>query len=200
MTAPIGGPYADWAALKRRSGIPDVNTFKDIDLQAAVASASSAINRHCGRQFGRTETASARSYRAGRSGVDIDDVWTMDDLVIDDRAYAAGQAWELEPQDGIVDGVPGWPFNRLATPWMEHPIYHSNGLSGRKVLVVAKWGWAEVPPDVTEACLLLAADSLRSGDAPFGVAGFGDYVVRVRANPKVAEKLAPYVRTPVKVA
>ena len=58
----------------------------------------------------------------------------------------------------------------------------------------------QVPAGIVQANLMLSSDDQKSGDAPFGVAGFGDYVVRIRANPKVQEKLAPYVIQPIKVA
>lgn len=192
----LGGPYATRAALKRRMSIPDANTVQDADADSALASASEAINRWCGRQFGQALEASERTYTPGPGGVDTDDFWTTDDLVIWGTAYAAGN-YSLEPANGIVDGVPGWPFNRVGAPygsflsfsWLDSPI-----------TVSARWGWAQVPESIVSACLMLAADTLKSKDAPFGVAGFGDYVVRVRANPKVAELLAPYVRYPAKVA
>jgi hypothetical protein len=39
----------------------------------------------------------------------------------------------------------------------------------------------------------------KAGDAPFGVAGFGDYAVRIRSNPMAEEKLRPYQKMPAKV-
>lgn len=199
MTA-LGGPYAERALFKARMSIPDSDTTRDSDLDDALLSASSAVNRFCGRQFGRAEEASERTFYAGRSGVDVHDFWTSDGLLINGVPWALGQAYALEPLNGVRDGVPGWPTERLATPWMAHPIYRSPSYVGAAIAVTAKWGWAEVPADVRLATLLLASSDFKGADAPFGVAGFGDYVARVRANPMAAEKLAPYVREPVKVA
>jgi hypothetical protein len=48
---------------------------------------------------------------------------------------------------------------------------------------------------------MLAEETFKLKDAPFGVAGFGDFgVVRVRENPAVARLLAPYKRYPMLVA
>ena len=193
----LGGPYADRATLKSRMGIPDSNTTQDDDLDSALSSAADTINRWCGRQFGRAEAASARSYAAGTTGVDVDDFWTLDNLSIGGSAYdVATSTYAIEPVDGVVDGVPGWPYRRISgwTSWA--------GLSGGwgifgtttgTVIVTAQWGWAAVPASVRESNLLLAADDMKAKDAPFGVANFGDYVSRVRANPRVAEKLDPYI-------
>lgn len=195
MTAPIGGPYAELAVLKRRMGVPDSDTTKDEDLADSIASASDAINRWCGRQFGRVEVASERAYYSTAAGITTDDFWTLDDLTVGGAAYTATS---YDAIGGVRDGVPGWPYTALQYAAVIHPILAGVALS--RVAVTAKWGWAAVPDGVRQACLMLAADDFKSGDAPFGVAGFGDYVVRIRANPKVAEKLAPYTREPAKVA
>lgn len=196
----LGGPYADRATLKRRMGIPDATTSKDTDIDRALSSASAAINHFTGRQFGRAEVASERVFVAGRSGVDIDDVYDLTGLTVDGAAYAT-TGYVPEPLNGMRNGVPGWPYERLASPYGAHPIYLARlGWPGTTVTVSALWGWAQVPEDIRSACLMLASDQLKSADAPFGVAGLGDYVIRVRANPKVQELLNPYVKDIVKAA
>lgn len=196
----LGGPYSTRAKLKRRMGIPDSSTTQDSDCDDALDSASSAINKVTGRQFGQATELSARQFRMDKSGVDIADCFDLSGMLIDGVAYDVA-SWTALPLDGMKDGVPGWPYERLENPWATHPIYLAyRNWPGLLVTITALWGWPEVPADIEIACLMLAADTLKSKDAPFGVAGFGDYVVRVRANPKVAELLAPYVRDPIKVA
>ena len=39
----------------------------------------------------------------------------------------------------------------------------------------------------------MASADNKASDTPFGVAGFGDYAVRIRSNPMAQEKLDPYV-------
>ena len=197
MTA-IGGPYATRAQLKKRMSIPDTDVSRDDELDSALSSGAEAIHNWTGRQFGRVEVASVRTFAWGPSGLDVDDFWTTDDLLV------AGVAWDLadppyslEPVNGVVSGIPGWPYNRFASFWTGHPVQPSYVGT---TLVTAKWGWEDVPAGITQANLMLSADDQKSADAPFGVAGFGDYVVRIRANPKVQEKLAPYVIDPIKVA
>jgi len=191
----IGGPYADLEALKHRLDIPDDNTDHDTDLESSLIAASGTVNHFCGRQFGKTESATERRFRAGRRGVDVDDFWTADGLIVTPWANgAAGTSWtadyefELEPPDGVVDGVPGWPFNRLTYStfgtWTFYGVAH--------VRVTAKWGWADVPGPVRSATLMLAAMDWKSADAPFGYAAFGDYAARIRGNPMAQALLAPY--------
>jgi hypothetical protein len=200
MTA-IGGPYATRAQLKGRMGIPDSNTSRDTELDAALATGADTIHRYCGRQFGRAETATERFFVWGQSGADVDDFWTTDDLVIAGTAYDPDGNYALEPEGGIRDGVPGWPYERIAYPFaaLAHPIYTAYRGTVR-FAVTAKWGWEAVPANVEESNLLLAQDDLKGSDAPFGFSSFGDYTARVRANPRVAEKLEAYQRDSVKVA
>lgn len=201
MPVPAGsgsGTYADAASFKRRMGIPDSDTTRDADIEDALTAATDAINQWTGRQFNQSSAATERIYASGISGVDTDDFWTTEGLEIGGTAYAS-TTYALEPVNGTRNGVAGWPYSRITYATYGHPVY-VGGLVVTSITVKAQWGWADIPAGVRSACLLLAADELKSADAPFGVAGFGDYVVRVRANPKVAEKLAPYVRTPIMVA
>lgn len=200
MTAvAIGEAYAEVADLKSWLGIPDGNTAKDVQLQARLDSASEDINRWTHRQFGRDETASARTFRPGRTGVDTHDFWTGTDLaIVPFLGTTAGTAWDvamlqLEPLDGIVDMMPGWPFNRICSGWSGHPLVSAMFYTATTIQVTACWGWADVPKNVSTACLLLAAMDNKSKDTPFGVSAFGDYAVRIRSNPIAQEKLDPYV-------
>lgn len=201
-TAVFGESYATLAQLKRRLGIPDSKTTGDIDLQDKLDSATEDINRWCGRSFWRYAEASEREYLIGRTGVDTDDFWTATDLaVVPYLGTTAGTAWTisgvtLEPLNGIVDGQEGWPYRRISYGWSMASFYSGYAYAR----VTAKWGWAEVPAPVVTACMLIAAMDNKAGDAPFGVAGFGDYAVRIRANPMAEEKLRPFVKNPAKVA
>lgn len=197
----IGGPYNTRATLKREMGIPDSDTAKDTSLDEALAHAANAIHTYTGRQFGKTETASERTFVADGTGVDVHDFWTTEGLIIDGTAWdSATSSYVLLPRNGIKNQVPGWAYERLGRTLQLHPIYTALRNYDLEVVVTAKWGWSAVPANVYSASLMLAMDNEKSGDAPFGVAGFGDYVVRVKANPKVAELLDPFVLDKLKVA
>jgi len=206
MTAyPIGGPYATLAMLKASMGIPDTNTGRDTELTRKLASAATDINRWCHRQFGRAETVTTRTFRADRTGVDVDDFWDASSLSV---TPIGGTAWdvdtlELLPENGIVDGVDGWPFSRIELYGAElatHPLVQALTYRGTRVQVATKWGWESTPENVTTANIMLAVGDDKAKDAPFGVAGFGDYAVRIRQNQMVADKLAPYVIDELQVA
>lgn len=202
----IGDPYATLGQLKSYLQITD--DTDDLELSDALSAASAGITKFCKRQFNVEASATARTYRPTRSGLAmVDDFHTITGLVIktdDSESGVFGTTWsatdyQLEPLDGIRDGEPGWPFWKIKTvPW--------SGLYFRPcpratLQVTAQWGWAAVPDPVHQACLILAAETFKLKDAPFGVAGFGDFgPVRVRDNPMAKAKLIPYRRNAVLVA
>lgn len=198
----LGDRYATLADLKGYLAVND--SVDDTVLEDALDSVSREIEDHCGRQFNQTTTATPRRYRAEHGCLmQVDDLHTTTDLVVETDGDGDGvfeTTWsdtdfELEPLDGVVGGVPGWPF------WTLRAVASRTFPSGRAaVRVTAQWGWAAVPEPVRQACLILAAETAKLKDAPFGVAGFGDYgAVRVKNNPMAAQKLQPYVRYPVLV-
>lgn len=200
-SVPIGSAYASLASFKAWMGVPDSKTDKDAEFQRRLNSSASDINRWCHRQFGRDEVASVRTFRPDRFGVDVHDFWTDEDLAITPYlGQTAGTAWDvstlvLEPLDGIVDMVPGWPFNRISTLsyGVTHPLVTAMFYTASTLQISARWGWADVPENVETANMILASSDNKSKDAPFGVAAFGDYAVRIRSNPIAQEKLEPYI-------
>ncbi len=62
------------------------------------------------------------------------------------------------------------------------------------IQVTARWGWPVVPPEITEATLLLAARLFKRKDSPGGVASFGDFgPVRIsNIDVDVTNLLAPF--------
>lgn len=199
-SAPIGGPYASLAELHAWLRVPDAKTDRDAEWTRRLTSSAQDINRWCHRQFGREEVATARKFKPGWYGVDVHDFWTDEDLaIVPFLGSTMGTAWDvamltLEPLDGIVDMVPGWPFSRICGPTgSSHPLVANLFYAASTIQVTAKWGWADYPTNVNTANLILAAADNKATETPFGVAGFGDYAVRIRSNPIAQEKLEPYV-------
>lgn len=200
----LGDSYATLPELKQRLDIPDTND--DTRLTAALASASREIETWCDRQFNKADSVSARLFRPlDECLVEVDDFYSTTGLLVDvdyvrDGTY--GQAWTtaeyaLEPF-APVNGLTDWPYNRIVA--VGGYRYPTGGNRRPAVRVTALWGWAAVPAPVREACLIMASETFKAGDAPFGVAGFGEFgAVRVGANPLAMAKLAPYRRTPVAV-
>ena len=194
----LGDPYAILPDLKSRMDIDD--DTDDTRLTESLNSASREIESWCRRQFNKTTDASAREFRPQNSRwAYVDDFHTITDLVIaTGDSYStvwAAADYQLEPLNGIVSGQTGWPYNRIVG--VNRTFSHCN----RPTLqVTAQWGWTAVPAPVKEACLIIAAESFKLGDAPFGVAGFGEFgPVRVRMNTRAQTLLAPYRRNPVLV-
>lgn len=199
----LGDAYATVDDLKGYLNIPDA--VDDVELTAALAAVSRGIEKFCRRQFNKATTATARLFAPGRCALaTVDDFHTTTGLIIatdpgGDGAFDATWAasdYQLEPLNGIADGEQGWPYYRIRTLRQTFPAS-----TGRASLqVTAQWGWAAVPDPVHQACRVLASETFKLADAPFGVAGFGEYgVVRIRQNPMAAAMLAPYRLDPVLV-
>lgn len=199
----LGDSYAKLAELKPRLGITDAND--DTRLTQALAAASRGVEKFCKRQFNVADTASARVYEPLHDElVMVDDFHTTTDLeiAVDDTGDGtfgttlSASQYKLRPRNGVVDGEPGWPFWRIkATESDLFPVGRDS------VQVTAQWGWSAVPAAVKESTLIVAEETFKLADAPFGVAGFGEFgAVRVRENPKVAQMLGPYRLYTVAVA
>jgi len=184
----LGDPYVTAEELKARLGIEDESD--NTEIGSAVVAASSAVNRFCRRQFHKAAVPSPRSYTTTGDGLLlVDDFHTTVGLVVGGAAYSA-DAVALEPENGVVDGEPGWPFWRI----------YGSGLSGR-VTVTAAWGWAAIPGPVVEATYMTAIEIFKMRDAPFGVQGMADFgLIRIRENARTNSLLNPYRRHAVVVA
>lgn len=202
---PIGDSYAQISELKPRLNITD--TDDDARLTEALDAASRDVERFTRRQFNMTSSATSRVYEPLHDRlVLVDDFHTTSSLEVavdtaEDGTYGtvlSSSKYALEPRNGVVEGVPGWPFWRIRAYDLDaFPVAQGRAT----VQVTAEWGWAEVPAPIKEATLVQAAELFKLADAPFGVAGFGEFgAVRVRPNPKVTQLLAPYQLYTVGVA
>lgn len=195
--------YPTLAELRTWANINDQGD--DTTLASSLDDAIREIEGHCGRRFVADSDASARVFWAASSCTlrlpAGNDISSTTGLVVEvdtagDGTYVT--AWTistdfiLEPLNGVgYDGRTGWPYTTIRAVGSR---YWWVSQDRPAVRVTAKWGWAETPSPVFDAVLLVAAESWKLKEAPLGVAGFGDFgVVRVRDNPIVARKLAPYV-------
>lgn len=204
-------PYVTRAELKSYLKIDSSITDYDADLDDVLESSTREINNHCSRQFNRdnviTSTGTQTRVYACRYSwlAEIDDVHTITDLEIDTDPNGDGtytEAWtasdyQLEPLNGIRDGNTGWPYFKIrAINALRFPVLGYVA----SLRVTAHFGWAAVPADVKQAQLMLAAETFKMREAPFGVAGWSEFgAVRVRDIPKVGKLLYPYERQRVKV-
>jgi hypothetical protein len=201
--------YATKAQLKTRLNITDTND--DAALDSALAASSRDIEGAMGRNFNDAGVASARVYYPDDlASISVDDFSTISGLIVacdfsngtNYSSIIAAANYQLEPLNGVVDGTPGWPFYRIRAIQTWYPLWLTTiGYPRASVQITAQWGWAAVPSPVSEACLMLAEETFKMKDAPYGVAGFSQYgAVRVRENPKVMALLSRYDKSPIKIA
>jgi hypothetical protein len=193
--------YATVEELREYAGITDEDdTVDDAGLARNITAASRAIDDHCGpqRQFGQVETAQERFYTVrdyhygivasgGSSLVIVDDLMTLDDLVI----TVAGEAVTPTLWRPANAPVKGKPWTRVYLPGRL-------SMDGDAVSITAKWGWDAVPVAIKEACLLQALRLSKRKSSPFGVAGSPDMGSELRllakVDPDVAVMVHKYIR------
>ncbi len=204
----LGDPYASLTDIKNYLKLNLADTTRDANLSAALASASGDIEKHCHRQFNLDTTVTARVFEPESPTLcRVDDFGTLTGLIVQvdtagngtfSQTLNASTNYEVFPLNGISDGTPGWPYNRIHTVgsgWFARYLYMRAGT----VQVTAKYGWPSVPAPIKQACLIIAAQKYRLADAPWGVAGMTEFgtAVRIREIPLVKETLCPYIRYPV---
>src|SRR5262249_31365326 len=105
----------------------------------------------------------------------FEQTWTQNTdyaLTVAPGAYNQGALGEQWPFTGYAVIGTG-KFLPFVWPWSHQD----------RIQITGVFGWPAVPLAVKQAALIAAADLFKLKDAPFGVAGFGEFgVVRVGAN------------------
>ena len=175
-------------------------------IERAVNGTSRAIDNYCGyprRRFWKDPAPTSHVYVtpdpycriwiddvASKAGltVQVDDgsgtfptTWTPADYrlgPVNADANGPAFAWTwIEPT-----GTKAWPTLLYGQP---------------SVKITGIHGWSEVPDEVENACLIKTVSLLKRKEAPFGVAGFGEFgtAVRIRAeDPDVVDLLKHFIR------
>ncbi len=172
---------ASYIASSNNSSTIDVDNRAD-EFDAAIGTASRAIDQFCGRVFWDAESASQRVFAASdRYLLRPDEFLTTAGLVIETDTGGDGtfettwtaSDYQLEPLNGIRDGRTGWPYRTVrAIAGLTWPI---DSQAQARVRITAQWGWAAVPTEIHQACLIWSHRILRRSESPEGVAGFGDF-------------------------
>ena len=175
--------YATLDELSDVLGIEDADG--DARMEAALNAASRQIDAHTGRRFWQDATVVTRTYHADDEYfVEVDDISTTTGLIVKTDTTADGTfATTLTITTDFVLGplnaaneVPARPFENI-TAVGNYSFPMVNRRAG--VSVTAKFGWAAVPDDVAQACLVQAKNLYK---APAGtLAGYqmssGDGIV-----------------------
>lgn len=214
--------YCSMEELKSRLGItPGDPGFNDDDyeIQLAIQTVTDWVTTYCGRHF--YQITEARTFRPrSRWNLEIDDIVTVTSTDLDydgDGIYEVHwtentdyQLLRYSHRYNSHDMGLERPRNELQVlmassgqpnagggqwlPWL-WPFTRQD-----RVKITGTWGWPAVPPNVTQASLILAADLFKAKDAPWGVAGIGDLgMVKVQSNPWVVELLRSYINMAKKV-
>lgn len=199
----ISNGYTDLPAFKLRASIPAGGSH-DADAERAVEAASRAVDRYCNRRFYADSTTSARYFTAS----DDETIW----LPVDDLSTSTGLVVKTDDDwDGTFENT--WTLNLRSGPYgfmvepanwsaLSLPITRLRAVAGswptvpQGVEVTGKWGWATVPTDIAEACLMLALRYYRRKDTPFGVTGSQEtgFITLPRIDPDVRALLDPFRR------
>lgn len=202
----LGHLYVTPQMLKSRLGI--TGTTDDYELHAACFAASRAIEQYCERTFYRSASAARTFTPHGWYELrlpaynDLVSVTTLKTDADGDGTYE--NTWQATDYQLL-------PVNPAAAP--ETRPYTKVRAIGQSVFpltlpivltrldrveITGVWGWPAVPMGIRQASLILAAETFRLKDAPFGVAGFGEFgAVRIRNNPMIAFYADPYRRAPI---
>lgn len=181
----ITNGYATLAEIRAELGnYVASDTSDDSRLEVAVESASRLIDNHTGRRFWQDGSVATREYDVDPNEpycLYVDDISTTTGLLVkvdtdDDGTFETSLTittdFILRPLNA-GDESPVRPYTevyRLTTSGT-FPILGS-GRPGAQV--TAKFGWPAVPMDVKRACLILATQLFKAGDAAFGILQMGD--------------------------
>jgi len=204
--SPQTNTYIELEVFKSTANLKETN-FMDGDIQVALRAASRAVDEICQRLPGGFFAATAdttRTYTPHYTGLCyIDDLTTLTSLKTDQSGMGnytdtwATTDYILEPANAPAEGKP-YTYIRVrpgGSFWFM-PIYPET------VQVVGRFGWASVPPAISEATTILAGRFLkRSREAPFGAAealALGGAAIHLTGvDPDVSALLTPYMRHPV---
>lgn len=170
---------------------------EDIDADADLlddwaSTASRNVDNHCGRQFGKTDTAEARTFDTtydrslGQYVASIDDLHSLDGLLVADVNATAFTVDQLLffPHNAIAKGR---PYERVAL-----------SSTGRITITSAFWGWPAVPAAVRIAAKLQGARLAYRRGAAHGIAGSPENGSETRLlavlDADFRTSLKPYVR------
>lgn len=158
-----GPDYVTSSEVKAWTRIAD--TLDDAQIALYVTTASRAVDKFCGRQFGQVAAVETREYTAawdrhlGKYVTVLDDIQDIDDLTVVDADANVLTDYSLDPPNAAQKGR---PYERLISS------------TGGVLTVDGLWGWTAVPPAVKTATLLQTSRLAKRRDSPFGIAGSPD--------------------------
>lgn len=178
----------------------------DALIERAINAVSRAIDNYCGfpfRRFWKDSAPTSHEYViTSYSEIWITDVASKSGLVIStdngDGTYSttwtSGTDYVLKPLNVELNGT-AYAWTKLEATGSRLFPFSRTGRPTVKITGIH--GWSAIPDEVSQACVIRSTAILKRRDAPFGVAGFGEFgtSVRIRAeDPDVADLLASFRR------
>jgi hypothetical protein len=165
--------YCSLAEVKASARITD--NVDDALLELAVESASRLVDSYTQRNFYNAGTATRLFVPQDSYVTEIDDLITLSTLQTSDGdnfgTTWAAKDYQLEPLNGVVDGLTGHPTTRIRA--VDDFLFYM--LEGEAtVRITGVWGWSAVPTAVKQATVIQAARIFKRNDSPLGIAGFGE--------------------------
>jgi hypothetical protein len=202
----LGKLYCPISALKSRLGIE--HSEADFELHAACFAASRWIEQYTERIFWRT-TSSARTFTPDGqyclklpAFCDLVSVSAVKTDTAGDGTFVttlAASTYQLLPYN--TSAAPETlPYNEIRSLSAAFPTSCGYGTRRNTVEVTGIWGWPKVPSAIRQAAAIIAADTFKLKDSPFGVEGQGEFTVNVGENRRALKFLDPYKRFSVLIA
>jgi len=195
---PVVNGYASLNDLKTALRISD--GVDDSLLEVALESASRLVDEYTMRSFYNAGTATRVFVPSDDDWVAIDDAVSISSIAVStllnktfDQTWSTND-YQLEPLNGVVDGLTGWPITRIrAVGVYEFPYDEDDEIA--TVQVTGVWGWSAVPIAVKQATIIQAMRIFKRLDSPLGVISSPDtgyFRVSSRIDPDVAMLLNSY--------
>ncbi len=207
----LGRLYCTVEALKSRLGITD--TVDDLEIHAACFAASRWLEQYCERTFWRTAATEVRTFAPTDWWVlrlpEFNDLVSVVSILTDEAGDGTFETTWAPTDFQLLAGTGHSAYNAQAGPeprpytaiksisTRRWPWIYTTPARSDRVQITGVFGWPGVPRAIKQAAQLLAAEVFRRKDAPFGVAGDGEFITRAGDN-RLARTLAdPYRRNSV---
>lgn len=150
-------------------------SYAAADMITALQAASRVIDSYKGTQFFPTSSTCLYTADPCNPTLQIDDVNSLNSVNVDmdgdgtfEVTWANGTDFYLEP---INAGLIGVPFDQITIRRMSGKVWPPYQYA---VQVIGSFGWATAPPQVTQACTILAGRYLkRARETPYGIVTVG---------------------------
>ncbi len=191
----IANGYCTLAELRTAMREP-ADVTRNVLLEKAIEGASRRIDGYCSQVF-FTTTKTITFYPQSPSRLQVPALSATPTAVktapnsagVYQTTWTYGTDYQLEPLDAAIESR---PFRALAAIGTKS-FSVVDRTSRPSVQIEAVWGWAAIPHDIREACLILAHRQFKRHDSALGVLGSSEMLITVRAvDPEVRDMLQPY--------